>query len=589
MTTIDEILAAMPEPSAEGDHEYLVIDPAKRAITVPEAEKIFGVTGDELADRKYFICPRIVGDGLDLASMFIRVNFRNANGEEDGYLVTDVAVSGDYVTFSWQLWPKVVAYKGAILFGVCADLPNTPDRKMPDWNTTMASGDVLEGLDPVLGDVEAETSDVVTQLRAEITAGTAAVEACGAAQVDVVEATGAAATAEAVAAIQAQGEATKASIPADYTTLANKSNEQANAIKGHMFGQIVRADDVSPVEHYLGVNVRSKNHFIASKIGTTTKFIKNDDGTVTVLAGQYSCQTGLQLKTLCPFLAAGKTAVLSIDTDGLDFIYSNGVLRHGVPFVVTEEILDGYVAIYGAEETDADFETAHTIRYIQIEEGTVATEYTPYIDPATVTVTRCGKNLIDSALMAETKTLNGVTITREGDLLTLNGTLTTDSVLFSTPFCFYGGLDNWYTLSYKHMGGTATGSSSVCVGDCETPGAARQSWANIKMLNEDNAFACKMVKPFVKDLWFYATAGVSFENYKIKIQLETGKTATAFAPCNGTTAMPASDGTVAGLASVAPTMTLLTDTAGVVIDCTYNRDTNAVLAEILEKIAALSG
>ena len=41
MQTIDEILAAMPEPSAEGDHEYLVIDPAKRAITVPEAEKIF--------------------------------------------------------------------------------------------------------------------------------------------------------------------------------------------------------------------------------------------------------------------------------------------------------------------------------------------------------------------------------------------------------------------------------------------------------------------------------------------------------------------------------------------------------------------
>lgn len=270
------------------------------------------------------------------------------------------------------------------------------------------------------------------------------------------------------------------------------------------------------------------------------------------------------------------------------FLGANVTVVYGRNFTATEALLDSNVVFYGINGQTHGAASC-TISNIQIEEGTEATEYTPYIDPATVTVKRCSKNLIDSALMAETKTLNGVTITREGDLLTLNGTLTTDSVLFSTPFCFHGGLDNWYTLSYKHMGGTATGSSSVCVGDCETPGAARQSWANIKMLNEDNAFACKMVKPFVKDLWFYATAGVSFENYKIKIQLETGKTATAFAPCNGTTAMPAQDGTVTGLPSLAPTMTLLTDTAGVKIECTYNRDSNAVYAELLAKIAALSG
>ncbi len=251
MATIDEILAAMPEPAAEGDHDYLVIDPASRTISVPESEAVFGVTGDELADRKYFLCPRFVGDGLDLSGMFIRVNYRNANGEEDGYLVNDVAITadGDYITFSWQLTAKVVAYMGAVQFGVCADLPNTTGRKMPDWNTAMASGDVLQGLHPDLGDVEGETSDVVTQLRAEITAGTAAVEACGAEQIQAVKNAAAAETADAVAAIQAQGEATRASIPADYSAMAatvdTLTRDRATAIVCQAEGTAIQVQDAS--------------------------------------------------------------------------------------------------------------------------------------------------------------------------------------------------------------------------------------------------------------------------------------------------------------------------------------------------------
>lgn len=249
MATIDDILAAMPEPTAEGDREYLTIDPITRTITVPESEKVFGVTGDELADRKFFICPRYVGDGLDLAAMFIRVNFRNANGEEDGYLVNDVAVSGEYVTFSWQLWPKVAAYKGEVLFGVCADLPDTPGRKMPDWNTALASGEVLEGLHPDGGDVEAETSDVVTQLRAETAAQTVAVEATGAAQVQNVRTAAAESTADAKAQIEAKGEAVRASIPADYATLAGTvdrlAHDRAAAIVCDAAGTSIQIPDAS--------------------------------------------------------------------------------------------------------------------------------------------------------------------------------------------------------------------------------------------------------------------------------------------------------------------------------------------------------
>lgn len=247
--TIDDIFASMPEEDAATGRDYLVIDPAARSITVPESEKIFGVEGDEDAARKYFICPRYVGDNLDLAGMFLTVYWRNANGDADGYLVNDAQIDGDYVTFSWLLGPEVVAYKGAVQFSVCADLPNTPTKRRPDWNTTTASGEVLEGQHPDLGDVAGETSDVVTQLRAEIQASTAAVEAAGAAQVDVVKAQGTNTTQEAVAAIQAQGEATRASIPADYTTLAGTvdrlTRDRAAAIVCEAAGAAIQVQDAS--------------------------------------------------------------------------------------------------------------------------------------------------------------------------------------------------------------------------------------------------------------------------------------------------------------------------------------------------------
>lgn len=247
--TIDEILAAMPEPAAEGDRDYLVIDPATRTITVPDSGLLFGVTGDELADRKYFLCPRYVGDGLDLASMFLTVYFRNANGVADGYAVTDVAVNGDYITFSWELTEKVTKYMGPVQFSVCADLPNTDKLRRPDWNTTTATGEVLEGLHPDLADVTEESSDLATQLRAQIAASTAAVEAAGAAQIEAVETAAEAETAAAVAAIQAQGEATKASIPADYSALAatvdRLSRDRAAAIVCQAEGESIQVQDAS--------------------------------------------------------------------------------------------------------------------------------------------------------------------------------------------------------------------------------------------------------------------------------------------------------------------------------------------------------
>lgn len=46
--------------------EYLIIDPSTRKIAVPKSEQLFGVYGEGNIERKYFKCPKIVGDNVDL-------------------------------------------------------------------------------------------------------------------------------------------------------------------------------------------------------------------------------------------------------------------------------------------------------------------------------------------------------------------------------------------------------------------------------------------------------------------------------------------------------------------------------------------
>ena len=241
-------------------NEVLVIDPHTRAITVPQSELVFGVESDLQSESKYFRCPRYVGNNLDLASCFIRVNFRNANGEIDGYLVEDVSATEEYITFSWVLSSKVTAYKGQIAFVVCAYRPTNSNRITTEWNTTVAMATVLEGLEPDTSTVEAETSDVVAQLIAMVEEQTELVRTEGASQVtniravtttsiEAVETAAETAQSDAVTEIEAKGVNTLASIPDDYTALSGVvdtlTRSTAPAIVCEAAGTAVAVTDAS--------------------------------------------------------------------------------------------------------------------------------------------------------------------------------------------------------------------------------------------------------------------------------------------------------------------------------------------------------
>ena len=153
--TVEEALAASV---VEPVNDIFEIDPETRVITVPASEKLFGVANDGNSERKHFRCPKIVGDNIDLSTMHLYVNYQNANGDKYPYLVEDIRTDGDYITFSWLIGPDVVTYKGQIKYIVCAKNGATAE-----WNTTLAEGTVLEGLEAT-NEVVARNPDIIEQI-----------------------------------------------------------------------------------------------------------------------------------------------------------------------------------------------------------------------------------------------------------------------------------------------------------------------------------------------------------------------------------------------------------------------------------------
>jgi hypothetical protein len=71
------------------------------------------------------------------------------------------------------------------------------------------------------------------------------------------------------------------------------------------------------------------------------------------------------------------------------------------------------------------------------------------------------------------------------------------------------------------------------------------------------------------------------------LQIEVGENVTEQEPYKGAAYPVSADGTVEGVKSIYPCATLLTDTAGAVIDCEYNRDLNKAFLALQQAILAL--
>ena len=109
-----------------------------------------------------------MGDKIDLATLGLRINYQNANSQKDSYPVDDLTVENEFITFSWLLSRKAVAYKGTVKFIVCAVRIGDNAEISNEWNTTLASAEVLEGLEVDYSSIpEEEGKDLLEALIAQ--------------------------------------------------------------------------------------------------------------------------------------------------------------------------------------------------------------------------------------------------------------------------------------------------------------------------------------------------------------------------------------------------------------------------------------
>ena len=153
MPTLDELLNTSNEVAT------CTVNPDTREIIVPEKYKILGVFSDEKVTKIPFTCPKVVGNNVDLTEYKLYINYQNAIGGHNAYLVDDVEVSGDNITFSWLLSRDVTLSSGMVKYSLCAKKLNG-DLISNEWNTTIANGVVIQGLEVTQAIVE-ENPDII--------------------------------------------------------------------------------------------------------------------------------------------------------------------------------------------------------------------------------------------------------------------------------------------------------------------------------------------------------------------------------------------------------------------------------------------
>lgn len=164
MTTEEALAAAQVNDT--GADEVITIDNDLRKITIPASITILGVESDENVQTLHFQMPKTY-KGLDLSEFAIRINYMNANNVGDTYAVDDSEISGENIVFTWTVGRVACMYKGDTIFIVCLKKKDASGNVLKEFNTSLASLPVLEGLETTEA-VVAENPDIIEQILTKI-------------------------------------------------------------------------------------------------------------------------------------------------------------------------------------------------------------------------------------------------------------------------------------------------------------------------------------------------------------------------------------------------------------------------------------
>ncbi len=203
-------------------------------------------------------------------------------------------------------------------------------------------------------------------------------------------------------------------------------------------------------------------------------------------------------------------------------------------------------------------------------------------DVSAVTVKQYGKNLCPNVTSG--KTSYGITYTRNADgTVTVNGTATADSyfdVVTSGNPCPYLPVGTVLRISGCPAGGT---SETYYL---ELPWVGWYEYGKgvtVKIPNETQAGHWR------KCIRINVKSGVTMDNVVFKPQVELGDYSEYEPYIPPTVHTVSADGTVQGVKSLSPSMTLLGDPEGVVLECSYLRDIDTYIDHLMVAVALTGG
>lgn len=242
MATAEELLSGVSTVD-----KTLIISNDLRTINIPSSVRNLGVESDDDVLQLNFRMPRYIGT-IDLSTFSIRINYINSKGDGNIYTVNNPIIDEQFIAFTWLVGPGATMYKGDTKFNVCLRKLNEVDEIDKEYNTTIATLPVLEGLEVDESFIESYV-DLLTQWQNDLfSIGPSEITKIRAASAEEQLAIESAGDDERQAIVN-KGAEVLATIPTDYTETYRAAQEgvrtKADAIVCEAQGEIITVSDSS--------------------------------------------------------------------------------------------------------------------------------------------------------------------------------------------------------------------------------------------------------------------------------------------------------------------------------------------------------
>lgn len=384
---------------------FFEVDPITRQIKNMTPAKVVLMQGDHNSEKFTFSLPRYI-EGHDMAeSAKAKLHYVNPTKPDSGgmYEMTDLQIDesdAERVKCSWLISANVTKEPGAISFLIEFECYEG-NVLVYSWHTAPFTGISIGATFDFGEEIAVQYADVLEQWEQRL--------------------------------FDANSQAVKDVETAKADALQEVENAGgtlfANALKGTASGETVTVNDVSPLEHMARAKVSGKNLFgFAGRV--VSDFNGYDKSSIRTFKGN-AIYLGLSTSNyyqpdLATYTVDGNN---KINVSSLRDWYGVGVdieVKPNTTYVASGDFPEG--GVMGIAQYDASgkhlggtsmknkaFTTSNTTRWIvaillsstansgidfaniQLEEGNTATEYEPYIDPTTATVTRYGADESDNA------------------------------------------------------------------------------------------------------------------------------------------------------------------------------------------------